>query len=199
MIEALADKISRYLVSIHASTEEDREVVALGLFQVFSTALQLVILLVSSVLLNAVPEIMVFTVMFGSLKRYAGGAHASRNWICLLVFTSITYAAYFLCGTIPAPAMPYAAACLSFAALALVLIRAPVAHPNNPKSPKRLKQLRRKAIYTALAQTAIVLASILFAPERADLWILCGAAGGFSAAFTLLLPVPAASGGEVKR
>ena len=195
MLETMLDRFSCYLVSIQAAKEEDREVVAYGLFRVVSLAIQYTLLIIPSLFLGCLPEIMSFTLMFAALKRYAGGTHASRYWRCLTTFTVLAYAASFILRFVPEFITSYVSISLTLTALVIVLLRAPVIHPNNPKSPRRKKQLRRKAVLIALTQTVIILICLLFVPLWADLYILCGASGGFAAAFTLILPMPPMEGG----
>jgi len=147
---------------------------------------------------NAIPQTAAFTLFFGSLKRYAGGAHASRNWICITVSTAMVFSAYLLNGIIPVVCYPYVSVISSSAALLLVLTKAPVMHPNNPKSVTKLKKYRKSALTVAIIQLAAILSGCFLKSELARTIFLCGSLGGFYAAASLIPPMPSykTRGGE---
>lgn len=189
MIETFSDNISRYLVSIGAAKEEDREVVAYGLFHILSSALQVFVLVVAGLLLNSLTEFVAYVVCFTSLKRYIGGAHANKHWICLLGFTLMACISYFICRLIPEIFIPHVTIALSSFMVALVIDKAPAAHPDVPMTSAKTKRMRKISIYLSLIQFSAILLSSLILPKLAGLYILCGATGGLSAAVTLILPM----------
>jgi accessory gene regulator B len=134
MTERLTDRISRYCVLHGMAKEDDREVLAYVLFSLFAVVQQILALAAVAVVLNVVPQTVAFTLCFASLKRYAGGAHANKHWTCLTIYTALTAAVCLVCKLIMVPT--YAAVIALIITLVLVIIRAPVIHPNNPKSKK---------------------------------------------------------------
>ena len=196
MLQRLADRISHILVSSGAASEGDREIMAFGWYRILSNILQYGILLASSLMLGIASEIMAYTCMFALLKRYAGGAHAQNPTVCLVLTSALPYISYGSCRLVPAFVSPYAAMGLSLITLGIILLRAPVAHPKNPKKPGRLKKLRKASVRIASAQSALIALCVWLLPDRAMLYVLCGAAGGLSAGVSLLLP-NRVKGGEV--
>ena len=197
IVEALARRFSCYLTSIHAEAEDDREVIEYGLFNIFSGILQILFLALSAFVFGLVPEVLVYTVFFGTLKRYAGGAHANRHWVCLWGFTALAIGSSVICSIVSTYVMPHAAIIAAFATLLIVLVKAPVMHPNNPKSPKRLRKFRGIAVAIAVTQFTVLLGLSLFAPEQIHVITFCASTGGLTAAVTLLLPMPSKIGEEV--
>jgi len=197
-VEALANKISIYLVSVKAAKEEDREIIAFGLFHIFANVFQIFILVIMALYFNAIPQITAFTLFFGSLKRYIGGAHASRNWICIIISTVMVFSAYLLSAIIPISCFTYVSAISSVVTLLLVLLKAPVMHPNNPKSANKLKKYRKIAITVAIIQLAALLSGCFLKSELARIICLCGSLGGLFAALSLIPPMPSykTRGGE---
>jgi hypothetical protein len=99
----------------------------------------------------------------------------------------LTAAVCLLCKLVDIPS--YAAIGASIIALALVLLRAPVIHPNNPKSQKSCKSMRKVSIYIAAIQLALIVTGSAFWPA-VEAWLLPGALGGLGAAVALVLPMP---------
>ena len=193
MVEALAQRFSGYLVSIQATNEDDREIVSYGLFHIFSGALQIAILAITGLLFGILPQIIAYTICFGCLKRYAGGVHANRHWVCLWGFTLLANLSCLICSLLSSYLRLHASIAVCTMTLLIILMKAPVTHPNNPKPAHKLKKLRRITVSIAFIQLTIILAASFIAPERAHAYILCGSAGGLTAAVTLLLPMPAES------
>lgn len=190
MTELLAQRISQYLVSVGAAKEEDKEIISYGIFNFLSSATQIAVLILTGLLLGILPQIIIFAGCFGSLKRYIGGAHASRHWTCLWEFTLLANAGCLGCALVPDNLKQGIAVAAAAVMLVLVLLKAPVTHPNNPKSASRLKKIRAIAVKLAICQFALISAISLFAGEQACIYALCGSAGGLTAAVTLLIPIP---------
>jgi accessory gene regulator protein AgrB len=128
--------------------------------------------------------VIAFTLFFISIKRYAGGSHANKHWVCLTASTILLVSVCLFCKTVALPF--YVAIVASVVTLALVLLRAPVIHPNNPKPERRRKIMRKTSIVIAAVQCALIAAGSFVWPAMA----LPAALGGLAAAITLGLPVP---------
>jgi len=194
MIEKLAQKISRYFVSMQVASEDNREVIAYGLFHILSDAIQIIVLVITAWLFKNPLYILAFTLHFISLKGYAGGAHAKYHWSCLFSFTAIAQGICVFCQWFPWDLTPFLPVSMSALALLLVIYKAPVVHPNNPKPVRKIKQFRKLAILVAITQLILILTACLIFPEGIG-YILAGSFGELSAAITLILPI--SSGREV--
>lgn len=190
MVEALALKISKYLVLVQAAEEDDQEVIAYGMFHILSSALQIGILVVFAIIFDVLLEITAYAFCFTSLKRYIGGTHATKHWMCLWGFTFLAFVSCFICGIVPYYFIPYATVAATTIMLVLIMLKAPVPHPNNPKSKEKLKKLRKISISFSLIQFSVILLGCIFLPESASLYLFCGAMGGLTSSITLLLPMP---------
>jgi accessory gene regulator protein AgrB len=164
--------------------EDDREVLAFVLFQIFALMQQLIIFSAVAIVLDAFIPTFAFILFFASIKRYAGGAHAGKHWVCLTISTGLLIAVCLLSKVFILP--PYVIVSMSLATLTLVLLKAPVIHPNNPKPERRRKKMRKTSIYIAAAQCALIVTGSCIWPVTA----LPGALGGLAAAVTLVITVP---------
>jgi accessory gene regulator B len=181
---SMAEKISRYFVLHGAAKEDDREVLAFMLFQWIALIQQSLALIAVAVILKSIPQMIAFVICFVSIKRYAGGTHIDKHWLCLCSSTALAAVVCLLCKWITLP--PYIVVGASVVTLALVLLRAPVIHPNNPKPERRRKKMRKTSIVIASIQCALIIAGCFFLPTMA----LPGAIGGLAASITLILPMP---------
>ena len=184
MTENLAEKISRYFVVNNMAKEDDGEVLSFMLFLIFSNVQQVFAFIVIAFIFNAFPHMIAFVIFFVSLKFQAGGAHANKHWVCFTVSTGLSVAVCLLCKTVDLPS--YINIIVSAITFILVLLKAPVIHPNNPKPERRRKFMRKNSIIIAAIQGALIIAGSFVMPIIS----LAGALGGFAASVTLLLPVP---------
>jgi len=188
MIEKLAQKISRYFVSMQVASEDNREVIAYGLFHILSDVIQIIVLIITAWLFKNPLYILAFTLCFISLKGYAGGAHAKYHWSCLLSYTVIAQGICIFCHWSPWDLALYLPVIISALSLLLVIYKAPVVHPNNPKPVRKRKQFRKLAIFVATAQLILISIACLLFPEGIG-YISAGSLGELSAAVTLVLPI----------
>jgi len=189
MTEKIAQRISNYLVSIQVASADNREIIAYGLFHILSSGIQIIILIATAWLFKNSLQILTFTLCFTSLKCYAGGVHARKHWSCLITFTVMAQTICLLCRCFPQNMALYFAIPVSALTLVLVVWKAPVTHPNNPKPKRKRKRYRKLAILIATMQLVFTTIICLFFPVGIGI-IFSGTLGELSAAITLILPMP---------
>ncbi len=192
MTEKLAKRFSLYLVRIGVAEGKDRELLEYGIFHALSSTLHILYLLLAGLCFSCLLEIAAFSVFFCSLKRYIGGAHAGKHWMCLLTFTGSAWAGAMLGKALSAlPGSLVVMVWLSGAALLAVIGKAPVVHPNSPYQKKAaLAKFRKVAVLTSGFQLAAVCATCVPPLSFLRPCLICGSLGSATAALTLFLPVP---------
>ena len=195
MTEKLAYKLSICFVKNDIIPEDKRELLEYSVFHILSSILHVLLLLAAGIVFSLVFEIAVFALFFCSLKRYIGGAHATKHRTCLLSFTLLALAgAWFGSLFSEIPALRCLPVILTVTAALLILWKAPVLHPNAPRrNVQALKKFKKKAAYIAAIQIITALAVCLFRGFLSPL-LFSGSLGSISAAITLLLPVPDTTG-----
>lgn len=188
MTEKFAQQISNYLVSIQIASADNREIIAYGLFHILSSGIQIIILIATTWLFKNPLQILAFTLCFTSLKCYAGGVHARKHWSCLMTFTVMAQTICLLCRCFSQNMALYLAIPVSALALVIIVWKAPVTHPNNPKPKRKRKRYRKLAILIATIQLAFTTIICLFFPTGIGI-IFSGTLGELSAAITLILPM----------
>ena len=189
MIDRLAGHISRYLTFQGYCSADDEEMVTFGMSSILSDILQVLVLLIVAIPLGVLPEMAVFAVFYGLLRPNIGGAHANSHLQCLIIFTSVAIIAVEAAIHIPLSIIPFLAPALTLAGLLIVFVRAPIAHPNVPKSQASLRKIRKKArIIISLEFVCITICSVVLPGNLLSLAI-CANFGVTAAVVTLLIPI----------
>lgn len=190
MTERLAHRFALYFERQQMIESEKRDLLEYGIFHILSSVLHVLFLLAAGMMFSAITEITAFCICFCTLKHYVGGAHANTHWGCLWGFTILaTLSSVGIRYVYGIGLPPFTALIASIVALIIILLRAPVLHPNSPVySAKKLKNFRHKAIITGCAQLAVICVCLLCGSTLSKLAI-CGAAGSLASSVSLLLPV----------
>jgi len=189
MINQLAGHISRYLTFQGFCSEDDEELVTYGLSSILSDILQVLVLLIVAIPLGVLFEMAAFAVFYGLLRPNIGGAHANSHLQCLVIFTSVAIVAVVAAIHIPLAVIPILAPALTLVGLIIVFIRAPIAHPNVPKSQASLRKIRKKArIIVVLEFICITVCSVVLPGNLLSLAV-CANFGVTVAVATLLIPI----------
>ncbi len=189
MTERLVKKISRYFVKIGATKIEDIDVVAYGLFHIIADSTQILILILLGLLTNSLIEILVFTIFYGSIKKYSGGYHLSKHYLCVIAYTSVVFISLILTKILAALLMPFGNIFLAFLSFVIIFLKAPIPHPNNPKSKDKLSVFRKKAVTNATIEMLLIIIMSLLKNDYFNTYITVATFGGLLASITLLIPI----------
>lgn len=83
----LSFKIITHLEKRGLMQGEDREIIAYGLFSFIFNAYCLILCIIIGLLLNIAVESVIFFFAYLFIRRYSGGYHASKEWMCLILST----------------------------------------------------------------------------------------------------------------
>lgn len=92
MIETLSHYITESLYEQGTIRFEEKEIYIYGFFVLISNILFFLITVVFGWICGALLESALFYLFFSLLRSNAGGFHASQEWICTLITTSLLYA-----------------------------------------------------------------------------------------------------------
>lgn len=84
-LEAVAKRITDWLVKGGSITEEDREVYEFGLDNLLSTLTNFIIIMCIGLLLGIIVESVIFYMTYLLLRIYAGGYHADKPLTCFFI------------------------------------------------------------------------------------------------------------------
>lgn len=82
----LGEKIAREL---HLD-ENNREVIAYGIFAIIQMIYNLILVLIVGLLFNVAIEALIVSIIIGVLRKYSGGIHASKASTCAIIGTIIS-------------------------------------------------------------------------------------------------------------
>lgn len=194
MIHKLAWRIVCSCIADSGYPEENIEIYIYGLECGMADAIQYLLLIVFALVLRCPARILLFCICFTSLKRNTGGYHAPSHFSCITLFTAMAVLAASIA---PLPS-PTAARIITFACVTLQFIlvfpKAPVAHPNHPKSQAAYIKSRKISVTIAALEAFLLPLLSLYQPAL----VLSGAFGGMAAAVTLIIPNKKVKGGKRK-
>jgi accessory gene regulator B len=161
MINNLSLKIITQLEKRGQLSGEDKEVVAFGLFFLIFNAYCFVFSVIIGLVSKLVIEAIVFFFAFLIIKKYAGGFHAPKEWICVLlssigITVSIIIIRFclsnqFICIT----CVPFA-----FISAMLICVLSPLESENKPLEQNEVKKYRKLSIIRIVV-TCIILVALL--------------------------------------
>lgn len=151
MINKISRRISAGLCKSGLIPSEDFELYAYGFFVILSRLMFLVIAAIFGILFGIVWESILFYIFFSMIRSYAGGIHASKEWVCVLLTSSL----FIICiGTIKVLSLTNPAVffhSLFLVSVIIVFILSPLDTKEKPLSVKEKSLYRKKTHLLLLA------------------------------------------------
>lgn len=85
------ERVSNKLVQSQKSNMREDEVAIYqyGYYLLFEVALNMSLGLICGILLHAVNMVFLFWIIYIPIRKYCGGWHASRDWVCTIISTIV--------------------------------------------------------------------------------------------------------------
>lgn len=166
MIAKLAKSTAHFFVEKEIVNSEDEEVYVYGMELLFSTLFNIILAVIIGAVTSSMIETAIFLAAFISVRQCIGGYHAETHLGCISIFGVVLIAfAIIVKLTSDTFAIPIsiASAIISFI---LVLLFAPVEHPNKPLSDKEKSVLRKKGITLLIIISVVVFILVTFPDLR---------------------------------
>lgn len=158
-----AQHISDYLVKEQIIDEHRQSLYTFGISQMMDMMLNVVTAVLIAVFFRMIPQVILFTVAYINIRRYAGGYHAKTRQICYIYSSLMIVAALALINILT----NYWQISLTVAAItgAIIFILAPVEHKNKPLRENEKKVYRQRArIFTGCELLIAVIAGVTKLP-----------------------------------
>lgn len=149
-------------------TKEQVRAYTYGCELLVSDMISNVIVLLAALLMGKVIEMIIFLAVFTSIRVVCGGHHASSYRNCILTFTSRTITLFTMTDWIVAREMYAFLILLLIVADIILLIFAPVDHPNRPLAEEEKIKFRKKTIIRVVIINATMLLACAIFPFLAD-------------------------------
>ena len=171
MIEKCADKVACWLVRCRVIEESDRELYEYAAISFFMSLAPLVLGLIFGLVMGGVKQSIFIILPFMVIRKFSGGYHAKRAWICLVTSSAIVFLCIKLSFLISCSAGLILAAA---AATASLCIFSPVENENRRLDEEEKKQYKGTTIKLASVFLVIGILFCLFGLQTYAVCIFIG-------------------------
>lgn len=192
-IEALANNISKKVVSELNFDDDKREIIAYGAFALIQTFFSIALIIIFGNIFNVTIEAVIISFTISILRKASGGVHASSPGICTFLGTVIFVVLAILCKVSPVISL-YKIALIGFGTFVLsyyiIYKLAPVDNKSKPiKKEKRRMLLKKRSFNILTIYVVIILCNLIsynfISDKRFLIYTLCIYSGVVWQVFTL--------------
>lgn len=166
MIAKLAKGTAHFFSEKNIVKQEDEEIYAYGMELLYSSIFNILLAVLISVVTNTFLPTTVFIVTFIILRQYIGGYHAKTHFGCMTIFVVVLIIFSILAKHTPINFEIPVSVVIDVISIILVILFAPVEHPNKPLSDNDKMRLRKKGIFCIFVISVIITAMITFSITR---------------------------------
>ncbi len=144
MIARLSTRISSYFISKYIISAELQEEYSYGLELMLATLINFMVIILIGAATQMLLHALVYAIVFSTLRKTAGGYHASKHWQCVLILAiNLTILLALIMHTRIQEIAIVNFAILSVAILSILLLPT-IDNKENPLSKRQKKNLKNK-------------------------------------------------------
>jgi accessory gene regulator B len=163
MIHFVAERVAAGFVSRRLIEKADDDIYVYAFEIILSTAANICVSLIISLLFHQLIEGILFTAVFVAFRRFVGGHHAQSHLACILTYAAIFTVAMALIAFVPHECYMVGSVILCLVSCPLIYAMAPIEHKNKPISAQLTKKLRKRGrVFVSAVGTACIL-GVVFA------------------------------------
>lgn len=167
----LANNITSFFVKKNVIAESKKNVYSYGFEIILSTIVYEAIFLVLALITKTFFPSLLFWIGFFFIRKCCGGYHAHTYFACHIMFAANHLAFIFLLKMFLKSTDPRIAAVIVFVCAGIILLIAPVAHPNKPFIKNEYNNFKKKSRIYACVLIAISIIGLLpFMTYHAAYW-----------------------------
>lgn len=166
MIAKLAKSTAHFFYEKNIVKQEDEEVYAYGMELLYSSIFNILLAVLISVVANTFLQTTIFAVAFAILRQYIGGYHAKTHFGCMSILTVVLIIFSILSKHIPINSEILISIISTAVSVILVILFAPVEHPNKPLSDNDKIRLRKNSIFCIFLILLIIAVMLAFSITR---------------------------------
>ena len=186
MIQKFSDQFTDFLLFKGIIENENREIYAYGFVALFSTVINIIILITIGLITGLLFETIIFMLMFGVLRVYCGGYHAQSNVSCILIFVMFYGLSMAVVKFLPADFHGTFSLILGITSFLIIFLLAPIEHKNKPFIGDEYRKFRIMSIIIAAIELKALCFIIKFFPGSIEVALLISLAM-LGVAFILIL------------
>jgi len=160
MFEKTAKTITDKLLAEDIVLHEDKEIYLFGVQQGLNLILNLATMIAIGLVFGAVWELVVYTVFYGALRRFAGGYHARTQMNCYVLSAILLATIAMLINFVEI--QPIFLVWIALFTCTNIILLSPVADANKPLDKIEEKVYKRRAIIISIIQLGTVLLGVYF-------------------------------------
>lgn len=166
MIAKLAKSTAHFFYEKNIVKQEDEEVYAYGMELLYSSIFNIFLAILISAATNTFLPTTVFMFTFAISRQYIGGYHAKTHFGCMSILTVVLIIFSILSKNIPINFEIPISSIVTVISIILVILFAPVEHPNKPLSDNDKIRLRKNGILCIFIISIIIMSMNTFAITR---------------------------------
>ncbi|MFV0331339.1 MAG: accessory gene regulator ArgB-like protein [Dysgonomonas sp.] len=139
MLDKLINASAEYLIRQGVISSDDRDIYEYGFHSLYSNTIIFLLLGIIALLLNKLPQTIVYHIAFISMRSIVGGYHAKSQLRCFFMSLTIWILSLWVIQFLHSPSILIA---LSTASTILVWWKAPIEHENNPLGELKFAQMK---------------------------------------------------------
>lgn len=132
MITKIAERAAEMLYKSDIIPEEDKELYTYGFFLLFTYLLFFFVIIVFGTIMGTLGEGILFFAQFLLLRGYAGGIHASKESVCLLLTSLLSIISIFVLRILTETHTVFLSVILLLGSSAIVYFICPLESPDKP-------------------------------------------------------------------
>ena len=184
MIAKLAKSTAHFFYEKNIVSGGDEEIYAYGMELLYSSVFNILLAVVIAAATDTLLPSTVFIITFIVLRQYIGGYHADTHIGCMLILAVVLITFGMLSKYIPTGLEIPISISSTVISIILVILFAPVEHPNKPLSDNDKIRLRKNGIIGIFMISVIIIIMILFdVARRYGMYI---AMGMFTSSYAML-------------
>ncbi len=168
MYKKTSQFLTKHFVRKNLIAEDKADMYEYGFEVLLSTSVYILIFLLLSVLTRSLFVSLLFFVSFLAIRKTAGGFHASTYLKCHLLFFLTHCLFIVLNGLVPVGYLRLMSIFMIVISAVLVLVFAPVAHPNKPFIYNERKKFRRISFWYTIIASSLAIICFPFSADFAN-------------------------------
>ncbi len=186
MYSLISQIITKRFIKLGIVKEDDYEIYKYGFELLISLILTTGIIIIVSLFIDKLMETILYLFGFFCVRVICGGYHAKHHYSCFIATIS-SYLLFLLLNYFfySKPYLNLVVGFMTIISAVLIIVFAPVEHPDNPMTEYRKNRNRLFSLILSIVICLIYLASLFF--ESALLYVFSYAIGIFLAAFAILV------------
>lgn len=163
MLQRFSEQFTDFLLFKGIIQYENREIYTYGFVALFSTLINMIIMITIGIAAGMFLDTVLFMFMFGVLRVYCGGYHAKSHISCVLIFIALYGFAMSIAKFLPTEIMGYFSLSAGIFSFLIILFLAPIEHKNKPFIEDEERKFRMMSrVVASMELMTICIISIFF-------------------------------------